>query len=76
MMIWHDQVIEQASKEYGPLDDGFIYYFPSKGGALSAEVLRVIADELDRRNKAWDDDIKDYFATHPQNEEEESLDEL
>jgi len=38
-------------------DDGYLIYWPSGGGALSAAMLRVIADELDRRNKPWDDII-------------------
>ena len=38
--------------------DGYIYFWPSgEGGAISSEQLRWIADELDRLNKDWDDQI-------------------
>ena len=40
------------------LEDGFFYFGPSTGGAMSAELLRVIADELDRRNEGWASTIK------------------
>jgi hypothetical protein len=43
-------------------DDGYIYFFPEKSnGYLSAHQLRFIADELDKRNKPWDDSITEYF---------------
>lgn len=40
--------------------DGYVYYWPdgSKHGHLAAHHLRAIADELDRRNKPWDDHMK------------------
>lgn len=37
--------------------DGFYYYFPNGTGFLTSEGLRVIADELDSRNKEWNDYI-------------------
>lgn len=43
--------------EIGPLDDGFRYFWIRNRGAMSAADLRVIADELDRRNKDWQDQI-------------------
>jgi hypothetical protein len=47
-------------------DDGYIYYFPKElNGYLSSHQLRFIADELDKRNKPWDDSIAEYFANHP-----------
>jgi len=50
------------AKEIDYLEDGFLYYFPvGHSGAMTAHDLRVIADELDRRNKPWEDQIeKDY----------------
>ena len=38
------------------LPDGYVHYWSdgSPHGALSAWQLRTIADELDRRNRAWD----------------------
>ena len=40
-----------------PLEDGFQYYWTNRG-ALTADNLRTIADELDRRNKDWQDLIE------------------
>ena len=35
-------------------EDGFVVFWPERRlGAFSAEVLRIIADELDRRNAGW-----------------------
>lgn len=47
----------------GPLDDGYQYYWPNSAdrGAYSAEVLRIIADELDKRNKWWDEQVQQAF---------------
>ena len=44
--------------EIGPLDDGFHYFWIKDRGAMSAADLRVIADELDRRNKDWQEQIE------------------
>lgn len=44
--------------EISPLDDGFQYFWIKNRGALSAFDLRVIADELDRRNKEWKETIE------------------
>lgn len=43
--------------EFGKLEDGYVYYFPSKVGALQSHELRIIADELDERNKTWDKEV-------------------
>jgi hypothetical protein len=48
-----------ARNEFGPLEDGYIYYWPSPNmGALASYQLRVIADELDRRNAEWDAQVQ------------------
>lgn len=48
--------------EFVTFDDGFVYYWPQAfRGAYSSQHLKVIADELDRRNAAWEKDIKEYF---------------
>lgn len=53
--------------EFIPLEDGYLRYAPSaEHGVLSAWELRVLADELDRRNKPHDDEITEYFVKHPQ----------
>ena len=41
-----------------PAEDGYYYWYPPKeAGILGAHHLRWIADELDRRNKEWDEVI-------------------
>lgn len=39
-----------------PSDDGYVVYWDSKG-YLTASHLREIADELDRRNKTWHEQV-------------------
>lgn len=55
-------IIEIAvKKEEFFLDvDGYFYWWPdgSPNGHLAAHHLRQLADELDRRNKEWDDVVK------------------
>lgn len=43
--------------------DGFLYFWPkgSTRGHFSAHHLREIADELDARNKSWNDEMNRYF---------------
>jgi hypothetical protein len=57
-------MIEKIREDIVTLEDGFKYYWPESGtGALSSSHLRLIADELDRLNKEWEDKIKDYFSS-------------
>ncbi len=45
---------------FAPLDCGYIHFWPASGGvAMSAAVLRFIADELDRRNADWDKQVQE-----------------
>ena len=39
------------------LDDGYMYYYIPGRGGLSAADLRIIADEVDKRNKLWDEQV-------------------
>lgn len=56
----------QDSDEFVTEVDGFVYYLPdTNGGILASHHLRWIADELDLRNKALNDDIEEYFRLHP-----------
>lgn len=55
------EVVEMARqrKEICPSDDGYNYYWPAgEGGAIAAEELRALADELDRLNEGWDKEVK------------------
>ncbi len=52
--------------DFGPLDDGYIRFWIKDKGCLSSYDLRVIADELDRRNEQWDRQVqKDISAMEP-----------
>lgn len=58
-----DRIIKLADErgEFQALEDGFVYYWPSGGGAISAHQLRLLADELDRRNADWERQLSEYF---------------
>jgi hypothetical protein len=58
-------------KEFSYLEDGFLYYFPSGNGALQSHELRIIADELDKRNKEWEEKVtKDLEELYSKENEE------
>lgn len=40
-------------------------FWPQGGGYYNAYVLRAIADELDTRNRPWEDRLEEYFEEHP-----------
>ena len=46
--------------------DGFVYYWPdgSCSGHLSSYHLRLLADELDKRNESMNQQIQQYFESH------------
>ena len=45
-------------KEFVTLEDGYYYFWPDKSlGALAPAELRILADILDERNKAWDTQV-------------------
>jgi len=50
------KIIEQRS-EIVKAEDGYKYFAPKDGHLLSVHQLSWIADELDRRNKDWDNEI-------------------
>ena len=41
--------------------DGFVKYWPKGNGCLTEHDLRVLADEIARRNAAWQAQINEYF---------------
>jgi len=55
----------EERKEFFTDVSGYIYWWPheSTGGFLSSHQLRAIADELDRRNKPFDDEVQAFFAS-------------
>lgn len=54
--------------------DGFVYYWPNGQGQLSAWMLRALADELDRRNAAWESEIEQYFEAQDAQERRDTGD--
>lgn len=50
--------------EFVTLSDGYVHFWPdgSPHGALTSWHLRTIADELDRRNRAWDARVRKALA--------------
>lgn len=59
------RVVRMAEQkgEFVILEDGFVYFWPdgSHCGAISSWQLRVLADEIDRRNDPIQELISDYF---------------
>jgi hypothetical protein len=53
--------VSDFAKDFISLEDGYYYYWPHSGKGFSADNLRAIADELDRKNKPWDDQVQAYF---------------
>jgi hypothetical protein len=61
------RIVELAEKyaEFITNDDGFVVYWPTKErlGYYTAHDLRILADELDRRNAAWEAELNAYFES-------------
>lgn len=57
------EIVELAEKngEIVMLEDGFWYYWLDNKGAIPAYQLRQLADELDKRNEKWEQQIDEYF---------------
>ena len=58
--------IEKMSEErrdFITLEDGYIYYWPSGQGALNAADLRILADILDTKNAAWNEEVHNMEVT-------------
>lgn len=53
--------IVMNSGDIAPTDSGHYVYFAGDRGYLTADEMRIIADELDRLNKPLDDSIAEYF---------------
>lgn len=57
-----ERLLEVVDKELLQEVDGFYYYFPSGTGMLTSHGLRIIADELDKRNADWNEQINKYLG--------------
>lgn len=53
------ETIEKLKDCFWIAADGYCYWWPPSGqGCVAAHTLRIIADELDRRNATWDAAVK------------------
>ena len=59
-MNHRDRVLICSERDIVPCEDGYYRFFTSDGG-LNAEDLRIIADELDRRNKPLKEEYEEYL---------------
>ena len=61
MSEYSERVIRDCdlTKSIIALEDGFYYYWVNSRGAYSANDLRIIADELDKRNEPAEQNIKE-----------------
>ena len=62
-MTREELVSKLPAKDFVTLEDGYVRFWPSRNGCLSASEMRMIADELDARNATWDAQVQDYFST-------------
>ena len=58
VLLDYEKVLLDYEKEIDMLEDGYSYYFPKGNGAISAYILRKIADHLDNLNAEWDAQVK------------------
>jgi hypothetical protein len=58
------RIIEVSEPDLVTGDDGYVVFWPTMNkGCYTAHDLRAIADELDRRNKDWDEFIQSGYET-------------
>lgn len=56
------EYLERIEGDFITNDDGYEVFWPEGNhGYYDPFVLRAIADELDKRNGPWDDQINEYF---------------
>jgi hypothetical protein len=51
-------LINKVKEDFVTSEDGYKVYWVESKGFLTATQLREIADELDRLNKGWDEQVK------------------
>ena len=60
------RILERANTEGDIVrgDDGYYVYWPRRTGAYPSYHLRALADELDRLNEPYQNDLDAYFEEH------------
>lgn len=67
-VLWSENEVNLGTFEQDV--DGYFYYWPKeKPGSWASYSLRLIADELDKINKEWDEEIKKYFDEQNKSEQ-------
>jgi hypothetical protein len=61
--------VTESRGDFVTAEDGFVYFWPtgSVHGCIASVQLRWLADELDRRNKQWEDQVNAFFSRDNQN---------
>lgn len=54
---YRDRVLRKCKGKIQPLEDGYMYFCIKGQGVYSAHNLRIIADEIERQNEAWDEEV-------------------
>jgi hypothetical protein len=72
MMDYEQRILEMAKQDMVTGEDGYVVYWPSENrGSWSAHHLRIIADELDRRNAKWDAELTAAMAAYAEQEKKD-----
>lgn len=61
-MTDRDFIARIPAGDWLTIEDGFVVYWPTRRGFMTASVLRAIADELDRRNADWAAEVQAELA--------------
>jgi hypothetical protein len=62
LLMSKENIIKRVENDFLPIEHGFYCWWPRDiNDFLSAEVLRIIADELDKRNKKCQQQIDEFF---------------
>lgn len=73
---YNARVIAASEKHFLEDVDGYLKFFPDGYGMYEAHHLRIIADELDRRNAKWDEHVSKALAIGPHEDMLDALDTL
>jgi hypothetical protein len=66
---WRRRMLEFCEPDIVTADDGYKVFWPTKNnGYYGAYLLRIIADELDKRNEQWDLEVAAYHRNSENDE--------
>ena len=70
------KVVAASEKHFLEDADGYLKFFPDGHGMYEAHHLRIIADELDKRNAEWDEKVSKAIMIGPHEDMLDALDGL